>query len=180
MEGKMKFTTFRRVLLTKCQQEFEKDKRDDEEREEMLTAIEKAETVSVPGGHLLVKECMLEQKCCGMGHVCEKTKLGNRNPIFDRKKTSDQFLCTSPSLPLSPSLSLCLVVVQEEKKKELTVELKVMETRARKRSLGNIWFIGELFKLKVSSQFCQLQLNHSNNPDTNGTEESVRISEVRG
>ena len=47
MEGKTKFTTFRRVLLTKCQQEFEKDKRDDEEREEMLKAIEKAETVSV-------------------------------------------------------------------------------------------------------------------------------------
>ena len=69
-----------------------------------------------------------------------------------------------------------MVVVQEEKKKELTVELKVMETRARKRSLGNIRFIGELFKLKVS----QLQLNHSNNPDTNGTEESVRIREVRG
>ncbi|CAI8002851.1 Eukaryotic translation initiation factor 4 gamma 1, partial [Geodia barretti] len=40
----------------------------------------------------------------------------------------------------------------EEKKKELTVELKVMETRARKRSLGNIRFIGELFKLKMLSE----------------------------
>ena len=46
LEGKSKFTTFRRVLLTKCQLEFEKDKKDDEEREEMLTAIQKAETVS--------------------------------------------------------------------------------------------------------------------------------------
>jgi translation initiation factor 4G len=113
VDGKKKITTFRRVLLTKCQQEFEKDKKDDEEREEMLVAIEKAET--------------------------------------------------------------------EEKRKELVAELKVMETKARKRSLGNIRFIGELFKLKVSSQFCQLQLNHSNNkPDTNGTEESVGIREVRG
>ena len=45
MDEKTKVTTFRRVLLTKCQQEFEKDKKDDEEREEMLSAIEKAETV---------------------------------------------------------------------------------------------------------------------------------------
>ena len=44
-DGKTKTTTFRRVLLTKCQQEFEKDKKDDEERESMLAAIEKAETV---------------------------------------------------------------------------------------------------------------------------------------
>ena len=45
VDGKAKFTTFRRVLLTKCQQEFEKDKKDDEDREERLVAIEKAETV---------------------------------------------------------------------------------------------------------------------------------------
>ena len=45
-DGKTKFTTFRRVLLTKCQQEFEKDKKDDETREEVEAAIENAETVS--------------------------------------------------------------------------------------------------------------------------------------
>ena len=39
-------TTFRRELLTKCQREFEKDKKDDEEREKMLVAINEAETVS--------------------------------------------------------------------------------------------------------------------------------------
>ena len=48
-DGKTKFTTFRRVLLTKCQQEFEKDKKDDEEREEMLAAIDKAESVREGG-----------------------------------------------------------------------------------------------------------------------------------
>ena len=51
-EGKPKFTTFRRVLLTKCQQEFEKDKRDDEERERMLVAIEGASSVSCEGGRV--------------------------------------------------------------------------------------------------------------------------------
>ena len=33
------------MLLTKCQQEFEKDKKDDEDRDLMLKAIEEAETV---------------------------------------------------------------------------------------------------------------------------------------
>ena len=44
-EGKTKVITFRRVLLTKCQQEFEKDKKDDEEREKMLDAIKETEDV---------------------------------------------------------------------------------------------------------------------------------------
>ena len=42
-----------------------------------------------------------------------------------------------------------LFMLQEERKKELTEALTIMETKARKRSLGNIRFIGELFKLKV-------------------------------
>ena len=50
-EGKPKVITFRRVLLTKLQQEFEKDKKDDEERENMLNAIKETEDVS-PGSVL--------------------------------------------------------------------------------------------------------------------------------
>ena len=49
VDGKTKLTTFRRVLLTKCQQEFEKNKKDDKEREEMLATIEKADTVREGG-----------------------------------------------------------------------------------------------------------------------------------
>ena len=37
---------FRRLLLTKCQQEFEKDRQEDEEREAMQKGVEAAETVS--------------------------------------------------------------------------------------------------------------------------------------
>ena len=44
-EGKTRHTNFRRMLLTKCQKEFEKDKKDDENLEAMLKEIEKAETV---------------------------------------------------------------------------------------------------------------------------------------
>ena len=43
----VKETTFRRELLTRCQKEFEKDKRDDETKEEMLKAIEEAAAVRV-------------------------------------------------------------------------------------------------------------------------------------
>ena len=44
-DGELRTNNFRRVLLTKCQQEFEKDKKDDEERERMLQAIKDADTV---------------------------------------------------------------------------------------------------------------------------------------
>ena len=43
----VKETTFRRELLTRCQKEFEKDKRDNETKEEMLKAIEEAASVRV-------------------------------------------------------------------------------------------------------------------------------------
>ena len=46
VKGKARVITFRRVLLTKFQQEFEEDKRDDEEREKMLYAIKETEDVS--------------------------------------------------------------------------------------------------------------------------------------
>ena len=42
-------TTFRRELLTKCQREFEKDKKDDEERDHMLAAINDAAKVGLRG-----------------------------------------------------------------------------------------------------------------------------------
>ncbi len=44
-EGKPKVTNFRRMLLTKFQQEFEKDKKDDETLQKMREGISKAETV---------------------------------------------------------------------------------------------------------------------------------------
>ena len=43
----VKETTFRRELLTRCEKEFEKDKRDDETKEEMLKAIKEAAPVRV-------------------------------------------------------------------------------------------------------------------------------------
>ena len=45
-EGKLQTVTFRCLLLTKCQQEFEKDKQEDVERETMQKGVETAETVS--------------------------------------------------------------------------------------------------------------------------------------
>ncbi len=39
-----------------------------------------------------------------------------------------------------------------EEKKQLEVELEAFDTKARRRSLGNIRFIGELFKLDMLSE----------------------------
>ena len=47
---------------------------------------------------------------------------------------------------------LTLFLLQPELKEERQKQLEVWETLARKRSLENIQFIGELFKLKVSIQ----------------------------
>ena len=83
-EGKAKHTNFRRELLTKCQAEFERDKKDDEEHDKKQKAVDEAAT--------------------------------------------------------------------PEEKKQLEDELEDFTTKARKRSLGNIRFIGELFKLQMLSE----------------------------
>ena len=44
-DGTKKQTNFRRLLLTKCQLEFEKDKKDDEDKEKMFKSIDEAENV---------------------------------------------------------------------------------------------------------------------------------------
>ena len=44
-DGKAKQTNFRRMLLTKCQKEFEKGNMDDKSRESMQREIDNAETV---------------------------------------------------------------------------------------------------------------------------------------
>lgn len=54
-DGRTKLTNFRRMLLTKCQHEFEKDKKDDETLEKMNEAIEQAETV----GHCITLDVVL-------------------------------------------------------------------------------------------------------------------------
>ena len=45
-DGQPKQMSFRALLLTKCQQEFEKDKKEDEHLEQLKAAVEAAETVS--------------------------------------------------------------------------------------------------------------------------------------
>ena len=43
-------------------------------------------------------------------------------------------------------------VAQDEQRAALKVEMEVAVTKMRKRSLGNICFIGELFKLQILSE----------------------------
>ena len=62
-DGQPKQKSFRALLLTKCQQEFEKDKKEDEHLEQLKAAVEAAETVS---GYIV---CVLG--AC-MSHACRE------------------------------------------------------------------------------------------------------------
>ncbi len=58
----------------------------------------------------------------------------------------------------------------QDEKKRLSEEFELLETKARRRSLGNIRFIGELFKLKMLTESimhdCLLKLLRSNDEDS--------------
>ncbi|KAL5490846.1 hypothetical protein EMCRGX_G016037 [Ephydatia muelleri] len=83
-KGKLKTITFKRLLLSKCEQEFLKDMQEDEERKTLQKGVETAET--------------------------------------------------------------------EEIRKQRQMELEAAEMASRQRMLGNIRFIGELYKLKTLSE----------------------------
>ena len=81
---------------------------------------------------------------------------------------------TSPFILLIQDISIyvqdgelnCLFLLfQEQEKKEWIIELDYRELKNRRRTLGNIRFIGELFKLKVCCIFSIIpvvQLMHMN------------------
>ena len=58
-DGKARSNNFRRMLLTKCQKEFQKDKKDDESVESMQADIKKAETVRGKEGVVCMCEIIL-------------------------------------------------------------------------------------------------------------------------
>ena len=70
-EGKTKSTNFRRMLLAKCQQEFEKDKQDDDTLEEMHKRITQAETVSADQQQCSREWCLSAGKTGGEGPGAE-------------------------------------------------------------------------------------------------------------
>lgn len=100
---------FRKLLLNRCQKEFEKDKVDDvvfERRQKELDS-----TASV----------------CD-GGTC---RVGSSQGCFDR---------------------LMLPLLQTTERERLQEELEEAKDKARRRSIGNIKFIGELFKLKMLTE----------------------------
>ena len=69
---------------------------------------------------------------------------------------------------IATKLTFMLIFQEEQKKKEFE-ELGYEETKARRRSLGNIRFIGELFKLKMLTEGimhdCLLKLLRQSNDE---------------
>lgn len=100
---------FRKVLLNRCQKEFEKDKDDDEIIERKRKDLESASEVAL---------------------------------LWEGKTFLPCFF-TSLNSPFRS---------HQDVKQRLMEELQEAEDSARRRSLGNIKFIGELFKLKMLTE----------------------------
>lgn len=106
---------FRKLLLNRCQKEFEKDQDDDEIFEKKQKELDAAKDVS----------CYFS-----LVHLCfDLTLVLTSLNIFS-------FTCASKG----------------EERDRLKVELDEAKDKARRRSLGNIKFIGELFKLKMLTE----------------------------
>lgn len=109
------FVNFRKLLLNRCQKEFEKDQDDDEIFEKKQKELEAAKQV---------RECDFFFLC-----VCQ---------TFTTRIKLQRFRSCLPS--------------QDEERERLVAELEEARDKARRRSLGNIKFIGELFKLKMLTE----------------------------
>lgn len=116
------FVNFRKLLLNRCQKEFEKDQDDDEIFEKKQKVMEAAKDVRIFffNGH------------CPYHHIL----------ILTKRIILSQHLTQTPTCICS----------QEEERERLRVELEEARDQARRRSLGNIKFIGELFKLKMLTE----------------------------
>lgn len=100
---------FRKLLLNRCQKEFERDQDDDEIFERKQKELDAAKDVS------LMFHCLhTRTHTCALTHACVRP--------------------------------------QGEERDRLKVELDESKDQARRRSLGNIKFIGELFKLKMLTE----------------------------
>lgn len=102
---------FRKLLLNRCQKEFERDQDDDEIFERKQKELDAAKEVSA---------------------LLRSASTGRR-------------------VRLLPPTHAC-ICPQGEERDRLKVELDEARDQARRRSLGNIKFIGELFKLKMLTE----------------------------
>lgn len=104
---------FRKLLLNRCQKEFEKDKVDDVVFERKQKELDSAASVRAPP----------------------------RPPHSVKRQQPGKLSCSVFSPPL-----------QTTERDRLQEELEEAKDKARRRSIGNIKFIGELFKLKMLTE----------------------------
>lgn len=107
---------FRKLLLNRCQKEFERDQDDDEFFEKKQKELDASKDVSLLS--LLLQA-----------------------PMFGAH-THTHLLTHTPAC----------IRPQGDERDRLKVELDEAKDQARRRSLGNIKFIGELFKLKMLTE----------------------------
>lgn len=120
-----KDVSFRKLLLNRCQKEFEKEKEDEQVMEAKHAQLE----------FLSVRVCSL--------YTAISLWCAN-----DCRFCACHVLCVLWLLCLTESFKCCCS--QEEEKKIKKEEMDETQAKNKRRMLGNIKFIGELFKLKVS------------------------------
>lgn len=106
---------FRKLLLNRCQKEFERDQDDDEIFEKKQKVLDAAKDVSM------------------------RFHFADTNYVA--------YMCRFYSL-----FTHSCIYPQEDERERLKTELEEARDQARRRSLGNIKFIGELFKLKMLTE----------------------------
>jgi len=129
MPGDKSNTNFRKILLNKCQREFEKEKQDDIQMEK-----DRSKTFET------VWNMIFLQLLC-WHRECHKRTFDMHNLIYTFSFQKYNFWY---------DLNFLVCHFQEKERKEWKEELDYREMINRRRTLGNIRFIGELFKLKVS------------------------------
>ena len=118
-------TNFRKILLNRCQKEFEKEKLDDIQMEQ--------------------KRNKTFENVSWIYSLCSAFKFSLALVMYVSILSIVELINVN-YLKLYVSLFL-----QEEEKKEFMEKLDNIELKNRRRTLGYIRFIGELFKLKVGN-----------------------------
>lgn len=132
---------FRKLLLNRCQKEFEKDKVDDVVFERRQKELDSAASVR----DLWISQVWLQIFCCIKASLVQVREWNSEIQLNSGQEvlwiTSRATICST--FPWSP---------QATERERLQEELEDAKDKARRRSIGNIKFIGELFKLKMLTE----------------------------
>ena len=171
-----KKVTFRRVLLNKCQEEFEKGDLSIKKTREDLDAVEKMKFDMAAVEAEAAKAKAKEE---------DKEEEASASPGAEKSEKSED--AEAPETPKTPKvlIGVALLLDQmkeaktekdfEKKKEKCLKEIRDEELKGRRRMLGNVIFIGQLYKHqmlteKIMHKCIVEQLKNIENPEPESVE----------